>query len=344
MLHNTVTSMIRKSRRAYFNTLSSTNKKQFWKAIKCLSKKKLNISTLMLNDMSASTNSAKAKMLNDFSSCFNPAVSQLLESLNKCPSNHCPDDFLCCEEEVAALIRSLDVSKARGPDGISSRMLKGTLESIVPSLTKLFNISIKTAKFPQCWKESSIIPIPKGGDSSKPGNYRPISLLSIMSKLLEQHFHWLLTDHFNTSYQLALNQWGVQHGKSAVASLLTVVHAWLQTLETGKEILTIFYDLRKAFDSVPQLEATGLHPHILKWVRSYLTWRCHKVVVGGESSAPLPVLSGVPQGSVLGPLLFLIYINDAASLRFSSGTYTNLFADDMLLYRGLNSPDTLFEL
>ena len=100
----------------------------------------------------------------------------------------------------------------------------------------------------------------------------------------------------------------------------------------------------KAFDSVPQLEATGFHPHILKWVRSYLTRRSHKVVFGGESSVPLPVLSGVPQGSVLGPLLFLIYINDAASLRFSSGTYINLFADDMLLYRGLDSPDTLFEL
>ena len=345
MLRNTVTSMIRKSRRAYFNTLSSTNKKQFWKAIKCLSKQKSTIPTLMLNDVSASTNSAKAKMLNDFfSSCFNPAVPPLLESLNDCPSNHCPDDFLCCEEEVAALIRSLDVSKASGPGGISSRMLKGTLESIVPSLTKLFNISIRTGKFPQCWKESSIVPIPKGGDSSKPGNYRPISLLSIMSKLLERHFHWLLTDHFNTSYQLALNQWGFQHGKSAVASLLTVVHAWLQVLETGKEILAIFYDLRKAFDSVPhvpllqKLEATGLHPHILKWVRSYLTRRFQKVVVGGESSAPLPVLSGVPQGSVLGPLLFLIYINDAASLPFSSGTYINLFADDMLLYRGLNSP------
>ena len=122
----------------YFNTLSSTNKKQFWKATKCLSKQKSTIPTLMLNDVSASTNSAKAKMLNDFfSSCFNPAVPPLLESLNECPSNHCPDDFLCCEEAVAALIRSLDVSKASGPDGISSRMLKGTLESIVPSLTKL---------------------------------------------------------------------------------------------------------------------------------------------------------------------------------------------------------------
>ena len=182
----------------------------------------------MLNDMSASTNLAKAKMLNDFfSSCFNSAVPPLLESLNECPSNH-------CEEEVAALIHSLDVSKASGPDGISSRMLKGTLESIVPSLTKLFNISIRTGKFPQCWKESSIVPIPKGGDSSKPGNYRLLSLLSIMSKLLERHFHWLLTVHFDTSYQLALNQWGFQHEKSAVASLLTVVHAWLQALETGK--------------------------------------------------------------------------------------------------------------
>ena len=161
MLRNTVTSMIRKSQRAYFNTLSSTNKKQFWKAIKCLSKQKSTIPTLMLNDVSVSTNSAKAKMLNDFSSCFNPAVPPLLESLNDCPSNHCPDDFLCCEEEVAALIRSLDVSKASGPDGISSRMLKGTLESIVPSLTKLFNISIRTGKFPNVGRNHPLFPFPR---------------------------------------------------------------------------------------------------------------------------------------------------------------------------------------
>ena len=122
--------------------------------------------------MSASTDSAKATLLNDFfSSCFNTAVPPLAQLSDEHQTNYCPDDILCIEEEVAALIHSLDISKATGPDGISARMLKGTVDSIVPSLTKLFNISIKAGQFPECWKESSIVPIPKGGDHSKPGNY-----------------------------------------------------------------------------------------------------------------------------------------------------------------------------
>jgi len=202
--------------------------------------------------VSASTDSAKATLLNDFfSSCFNTAVPPLVKLSDEHPSSYCPDDFLCTEDEVAALIRSLDISKATGPDGISARMLKGTVDSIVPSLTKLFNISIKAGQFPQCWKESSIVPIPKGGDHSKPGNYRPISLLSITSKLLERHYHWLLTEHLSSSCPLAPNQWGFQHGKSTVVSLLAVVHTWLQALESKKEIVAIFYDLRKAFLMLP---------------------------------------------------------------------------------------------
>ena len=148
--------------------------------------------------MSASTDSAKATLLNDFfSSFFNTAVPPLAKVSDEHPPSYCPDDVLCIEDEVVALIRSLYISKATGPDGISARMLKGTVHSIVPSLTKVFNVSIKAGQFPQCWKESSIVPIPKGGYHSKPGNCRPISLLSITSKLLERHYYWLLTEHLH---------------------------------------------------------------------------------------------------------------------------------------------------
>jgi len=135
-----------------------------------------------------------------------------------------------------------------------------------------------------------------------------------------------------------------------IALLLAIVHYWLQALESGKEIVAIFYDLRKAFDSVPhapllqKLRITGLHQHIIKWIQNYLTLRGQQVIVGGESSPSTQVLSGVPQGSVLGPLLFLVYINDVANLQFSPNTDLNLFADDMLLYKCIDSTEDVVYL
>ena len=225
VLCNSVTSMIHKSRANYFKNLNPSNMKQFWKTIKYLKKQRSTIPTLSVSNVSASTDSAKATLPNNFSSrCFNTALPPLAQLSDEHQSSYCPDDFLCIEDEVAALIPSLDISKATSPYGISAR---AQYSSIVPSLTKLFNISIKAGQFPQCWKESSTAPIPKGGDLSKPGNYRPISLLSITSKLLERHYYWLLTEHLSSSCPLAPNQWGFQNGISTVASLLAVVYAWL---------------------------------------------------------------------------------------------------------------------
>ena len=225
VLRNSVTSIICKSRATYFKNINPANKKQFWKTIKYINKQRSTIPTLSVSNVSASTDSTKATLLNDyFSSRFNTAVPPLAQQSDEHQPSYCPDDLLCIEDEVAALIRSLDISKATGLDGISARMLKGTVDSIVPSLTKLFNISIKAGQFPQCWKESSIVPIPKGGDHSNPGNYQPISLLSITSKLLECHYYWLLTEHLSSSCPLAPNQWEFQHGV-ALGSQKQSIHA-----------------------------------------------------------------------------------------------------------------------
>ena len=149
---------------------------------------------------------------------------------------------------------------------------------------------------------------------------------------------------------LAQQQWGFQSGRSIVSALLDVTHKWLQSMDKDKEICAIFFDLCKAFDSVPhrllleKLKACGIDEHILSWLFSYLCGRVQSVVLDGKTSTATPVLSGVPQGSVLGPLLFLIYFNDSASEQLNLGTNITMYADDLLLHREINCPEDHLKL
>ena len=252
-----------------------------------------------------------------------------------------PDDFLCSEDTLLPLLTTLDVKKSTGADGISALMLKNTAHSITPSLSKLFNLSIKTGKVPRDWKFARVVPIPKSGDRENPANYRPISILPVISKILERHFLSVMTTHLNTNSPLSSQQWGFTAGKSTTAALISFSHDCLESLDGGKEMCSVFFDLSKAFDSVPhlpllnKLKQIGLSPFITKWIESYLSGRLQLVVLDGVESSLLPVISGVPQGSILGPLLFLIYIDKAANCVSSSSIA--MYADDIALYRSISS-------
>ena len=187
-----------------------------------------------------------------------------------------------------------------------------------------------------------MVPIPKSKGNNanlSPSNFRPISLLSITSKLLEKIIHHRITSYLETSYPVASNQWGFLSGRSTTHALMSAVHDWLTEMEKGNEVAAVFFDLTKAFDSVPhrhlinKLETIGLDEHLIKWITNYLTDRCQSVALNGQTSESLPVISRVPQGSVLGPLLFLLYINDVNDLILSPGSKLVLYADDILLYR-----------
>ena len=145
--------------------------------------------------------------------------------------------------------------------------------------------------------------------------YRPVSTLSTVSKLLERHVRNLILDHIYNTYPVSDHKWGFMHHCSSISALISVIYDWLYALDNGHEVCVVFFDVQKIFNSVPhmpllqKLEEIGINQFILKWVQNYLTEHKQFVAVEGSSSNILQVLSGVPQGSVLGPLLFIIYLN-----------------------------------
>ena len=145
----------------------------------------------------------------------------------------------------------MDTTKSTGPDEISARMLKETAPAIAPGLTQLFNLSLTTGCFPDDWKLARVVPVPKSSDHSSPSNYRPISILSILSKLLERHVYGLIFYHLRDNCPISSRQWGFLPGRSSVSALLSVTHEWLKNLEDGNEVCSVYFDLHKAFDSIP---------------------------------------------------------------------------------------------
>ncbi len=227
-------------------------------------------------------------------------------------------------------------------------MLRNTARSIAPQLTALFIQSLSQGQVPSAWKLSNVTPVHKSGDKAAVSNYRPISLLSLVSNVLERIVHNRITDYLSLNKLLSNNnQFGFRSGFSTQDALLTVTNDWHQMLSTHRQVGTVFFDLRIAFDSVPHsdvvnsLTTLGISGLLLAWLTKYLSNRSQKVVLGGISSN---VTSGVPQGSILGPLLFKIVMDSLNHINLSLDAKLILYADDILLYKPVNSLTTLAQL
>ena len=197
---------------------------------------------------------------------------------------------------------------------------------------------------------ANIVPVHKKGDKHLTSNYRPISLTSVIIKIMEKIIHRQVVTILEQHNLINDCQFGFRHKHSTVSLLLEAVNDWANTLENRNSAHCVFLDLAKAFDSVShprlliKLEALGITGDLLNWFKAFLSDRRQRVVVNGQFSSWLPVTSGVPQGSVLGPLLFLLYINDISTV--VSHSKVKLFADDVTVYKEISCPNdaTLLQL
>jgi len=236
----------------------------------------------------------------------------------------------------------LKVNKSPGPDLIHPRVIYEIRNVLISPLTYLFNKSMKFGMLPNDWKTSIVSVLHKKGKKDCLDNYRPISLTCICCKLIESLVTDLITQYFLKNNLFSNNQYGFIKGRSTVLQLLKLTEDWTKSLDNNEQVDIIYTDFEKAFDKVPhrrlisKLQSYGLNVVLVNWIASFLSSRFQQVRINGVVSQNKQVLSGIPQGSVLGPLLFVIYINDLPTV-CDDDSKLYLFADDAKLYKSITS-------
>jgi Reverse transcriptase (RNA-dependent DNA polymerase)/Endonuclease-reverse transcriptase len=242
---------------------------------------------------------------------------------------------------IVGIIKSLKTEAAPGPDQLGPKFFKMAPDIIAEFLKVIFTSSLQTGVLPQQWKQAWVVPIHKTGDKTSANNYRPISLTCTACKILEHIVTSNIAKYLEDNKMFNPSQHGFRKRLSCETQVNSIYHKLISSRDKGQKTDLVFLDYQKAFDKVPHnllikklMDLQIQHP-ICKWIKEYLTDRVQRVVLEGITSEEINVSSGVPQGSVLGPLLFIIYINDISkNLQSNIGMY----ADDCVIYRVIQSP------